>query len=113
MLRYVPAAIRSATSTVATLENRRKADLRRSGASGSTTTASCTSPPIHRHAAERWTQSASSDFHDAPASAAEWPESESPDANPSPSRKAGNKKTLRSVSHDRKSSAVTSAKPSV
>ena len=43
-------------------------------------------PPIQRQAAERCAQSASSDFHDEPASAAEWPDSESPDTNPRPTQ---------------------------
>src|SRR6266545_3391202 len=74
---------------------------------------SSTSPPIQRQAAERCAQSASSDFQEEPASAAEWPDSESPEANARPRTKAGHRNAARSVSQARKRSAATSAKPSV
>src|SRR5437016_14081164 len=99
--------------TVASRENASSTARRASGSSGQTTAVSCTSPPIQRQAAERCAQSASSDFHDEPASAAECPESESPEENARLSKKAGHRSTVRSVSQARKSSAETSAKPSV
>src|SRR5438876_362077 len=82
----MPAASKSATSTVANNEKRKKAGRRNSGASGRTTSASWTSPPTKRQAADRCTQSAISDVQDEPASAAECPDNERPDANPSPQR---------------------------
>src|SRR2546423_14052710 len=109
----MPAQTRHATSTEARREKRRNAARRSSGAAGQTTATSWTSPPIQSVAAERWIQSASSESHDEPASAAEWPESERPDAKPSPSKNAGQRKSVRSGSHERESSAATNAKPSV
>jgi hypothetical protein len=58
-------------------------------------------PPSQRHAAERCTQSASCDFHDAPASAAECPDSERPDAKPSATANAAQSSAVRSRSHAR------------
>src|SRR2546423_15534614 len=105
----MPAQTRHATSTEARREKRRNAARRSSGAAGHTTATSWTSPPIQSVAAERWIQSASSESHDDPASAAEWPESERPDAKPTPSGKAGQRKAVRSVSHPRESRAAESA----
>src|SRR5256714_8210222 len=99
--------------TVASREKASSTVRLASGSSGQTTSVSWTSPPIQRQAAERCAQSASSDFHDEPASAAECPESESPEENARLSKKAGHRSTARSVSQARKSSAETSAKPSV
>ena len=100
-------------NTVARREKRRKAFRRSSGSSGQTTKASCTSPPTQSDAAARCAQSASCESHDDPASAAEWPESERPEANASESANAGQSSTVRSVSQARKTSALTSANPSV
>src|SRR5436309_14633254 len=108
MLRYTPAASSTPTQTVASREKDKNADRLSSGMSGHTTRVSITSPPIQSVAAERCAQSASSDFQEEPESAAEWPESESPDANPRPVRKAGQSSTVRSVSQARKSKAETS-----
>jgi hypothetical protein len=99
--------------TVASRENDRNAGRRISGSSGQTTNASWMRPPIHRHAAERCAQSASCDFHEEPASAAECPESDSPDAKPRPSKNASQRSAIRSVSQARKRNALTTAKPSV
>ncbi len=98
---------------VARREKARNAPRRASGISGQTTSPSWTRPPIQRQAAERCAQSASSDFQEEPASAAEWPDSESPEANARPRTKAGHRNAARSVSQARKRSAATSAKPSV
>src|SRR5207237_1342643 len=67
-----------------------------------------TRPPIHPVAAHRWSQSAtvSARLTD------EWPDSDNPDASVSPITKAGQSRTRRSVSHARKTRAVTTAKPS-
>src|SRR5512141_801597 len=99
--------------TVASLEKARNVVRRASGTSGQTTTASWTRPPIHRHAAERWAQSAISDFHEEPRSTAEWPDNERPETKPSPRTNAGQRRTVRSVSQARKRNAVASANPSV
>src|SRR5919198_2032500 len=101
----MPATSNTPTQTVASREKARNAERRASGISGHTTSASWTRPPIQRHAADRWTQSASSDFHDEPTSAAECPDKERPEANASPSTNAGQSSTARSVSHDRKRKA--------
>src|SRR3954451_23589204 len=98
---------------VATREKLRKARRRSSGSSGQTTKASCTSPPTHSDAAARWAQSASCESQDDPASAAEWPESERPEANASDNASAGQSGQVRSVNQARKTSALTSAKPRV
>src|SRR5665647_3674347 len=111
-LRYVPAASSRATSTVARREKRRNATRRRSGAAGQTPATSCTSPPTQSAAALRCTQSASSESREWPASAAECPDNESPDANASPSTNAGHSSACLPVSHARYSRAATSAKPS-
>ena len=76
--RYVPAAITTATSTVASREKRQNATRRSDGAPNQTRPTSAASPPIQSDAAAMCTQSASSVFQDEPASAASWPESESP-----------------------------------
>src|SRR5207249_9419633 len=104
---------RRTRSGVASVEKRRKALRRSSGASGQTTKASWTSPPTQSEAAARCAQSASSENQDEPASTAEWPESERPEAKPSASTRAGQRRTRRSVSQARKSNALTSANPSV
>ena len=75
---------------------------------------SMTTPPAHSDAAERCTQSASSDHFEAGGSTAECPDSERPAARPSESASAGTRNVRRrSVSQPRKTSAVTMAKPSV
>src|SRR5439155_23310377 len=51
--------------------------------------------------------------HDEFGSTAEWPDSESPDANPSAIRNAGHRRNGRSSSHERNTNAATRAKPSV
>ena len=61
------------------------------------TASSMTSPPTQSDAAERCTQSASSDHFDAGGSTAECPESERPDARPSESASAGQRKRARPV----------------
>src|ERR671924_588161 len=95
----MPAPRSAATDSVASREKRRNASRRSSRASGQTHTASTTSPPTHRRAAERWIQSASSVAHELPGSAAWCPDSDSPEANPSASKKAGQSRTTRSRSH--------------
>ncbi len=95
--------------TVATREKRRNALRRSSFAVGQTTTASITSPPTQIDAAARWTKSASSESHDAPASTAECPERLSPDSNTSASTSAGQRSRIRSVSQARNTSAATTA----
>src|SRR6266511_5620436 len=101
------------TRTAASCEKRRKASRRSAVAVGQTTKASCASPPTQRQAAERCTQSASSERHEEPVSTAECPESERPEQSTSPSTRAGQSSTGRSVSQARKRIAPSSAKPSV
>src|SRR5919204_460751 len=98
---------------VARREKRRNASRRSSGASGQTTKAIWTRPPIQSEAAPRCAQSAKADSDDEPGPAAEWPESESPEAKPSASRKAGHKNARQSKSQPRNKRALTSANPSV
>ena len=59
------------------------------------------------------TQSATSVSHDEPASTPSWPETESPAVRTIESTNAGTRSATRSVSHDRKISASTTANPSV
>src|SRR5206468_975406 len=77
------------------------------------TTTSMITPPTHREAAERCTQSASSDHFEEPRSTAEWPDSDSPEAKARERANAAQSRGRRSVSQLRKSSAATRANPSV
>src|SRR4249919_3162339 len=109
----MPAESSTTIKTVASFEKRMKASRRNPGAAGQTTNASMRSPPTHIEAAARCAQSANSDSRDEPASTAEWPESERPEAKPSESAKEAQSRDVRSVSHARNRSAATSANPSV
>ena len=88
--------------------------LRRScGAPNHASPAIVASPPIQSEAAAMCTQSAISVFHDEPASTASCPETESPPTKTSAIANAGTSGSTRSSSHDRKTSASTSANASV
>src|SRR5919204_3352187 len=101
-----------ATSTGAMRAKRANAVRRRSGAD-STVMSSITKPPAQSDAALRWTQSAKADQEEEFGSADECPESEKPDAKPSATANAGQSRTIRPVSQARKTSAMTTTKPSV
>src|SRR5262249_15582008 len=84
--------------------------FRRNAPSFQTTRPRESSPPIQSEAADRWTQSANDGSQ--PRSSDWWLESESPEPRPRESTNANQSSQRFSVSHARKSSAATTAKPS-